>query len=780
MGAYDAIFGAETKNPSTTTSNVPNTITDELLDSLRVVEGGKEQFPINKTTKAMGPYQFMPDTVQMLHKKGYKFNAFDEQEAREASRKYLTELLDQNKGDLRKALAQYGGFVKTDPTNYVNKVLGNAKQKANISVTDSEPEVDILGQFFSSKENPKPPARMSAESVPTAQNIQPPKLDYSKQQIPSLGEKLVGVGETALKGASSLVAPIVGGAAGIAQNVLGGTLGTQEGLKKAEETAGQVSEALTYEPRTEAGKAFAGNVGNKIQNVLEATKMPPLGPIEIASQLPATMGAANQISGGAKQILRQQLTEKFPQTTPVVKPLPINERIEPILNKPKITYAELQQQLKEKQIEANKPQETLKGVGAARVTNEQERISRAKELPIPIELSKDQATRNPADVRFARETAKDPVLGQALQEKYANDNLKIQKNLDHLVEQTGAEFSGLPEPELAKKLVDTIEPYRKKRRQEVSDAYELADQAGETDQLVSYKPLVDYIEKQTKNRPTKKAQNPILGIVEEEIKANDPTGTGQINLKAMDDIYKTIVNETDPTQRGSLYHSGKLRKAFDEATKGAGGDLYRKARKLNAEYMTEFEDTPVIKNLTAIKKGTTQRTVAIENLIDKSILKGTADDVRRLFTTLEKTPEGQTIANELRGYVAKHIKDEATKGVQLDINGLPYVSTKNLDTVIKGLDKSGKLEYLFGKKNAEYYRTLNDATKDIQTVPQGTTNPSGTAAQIAALLAETGAQFALTGVPAPVVGGLKHGYSYLKTKQQLNKIKDFVNYSKEK
>jgi hypothetical protein len=488
---------------------------------------------------------------------------------------------------------------------------------------------------------------------------------------------------------------------------------------------------------------------------------------DVQNMMNTLLVAAPAATKSVKNVLKEQFAAKAP----------VAPKVEPTMaEKPRVTYAELQEQLQRKK---GKPFE-MPGVGAAEVTAENQRIARAKELPVPIELSKDQATRNPADVRFARETAKDPVLGQALQEKYANDNLKIQKNLDNLVEQTGAEFTGLPEAELSQKLIDTVEPYRKQRKQEVTSAYQAADQAGETNQLVSYKPLVDYIENQTKNRPTKKGQNPILGIVEEELKANDPSGTGQINLKAMDDIYKTIVNETDPTQKGSLYHSGNLKKAFNKATEGAGGDFYRQARKLNAEYMTEFIDTPVIKNLTAIKKGTTQRLVAIENLIDKSIIKGTTDDVRRLFATLEKTPEGKTIANELRGYVAQHIKNEATKGVQLDINGLPYVSTKNLDTVIKGLDKSGKLEYLFGKKNAEYYRTLNDATKDIQTVPQGTTNPSGTGAQIATLLAESGAQFALSGVPVPIAGGIKLGYGQLKTRQQLRKIKDFVDYSKGK
>ncbi len=72
------------------------------------------------------------------------------------------------------------------------------------------------------------------------------------------------------------------------------------------------------------------------------------------------------------------------------------------------------------------------------------------------------------------------------------------------------------------------------------------------------------------------------------------------------------------------------------------------------------------------------------------------------------------LINELKGSVAQRIKDQATKGVQRDINGLPYVETKSLDTIINQLDKSDKLDLLFGKKGAEYYRTINDATKKLQ------------------------------------------------------------------
>jgi len=686
--------------------------------------------------------------------------------------------LDQNTTDLNSPDADTRRRAQAN-IEMIRREMGGSKQPSK----PAQP-VSLLDDFLSQSQEQGPPVKVESSGGVKAGSIpQMPATPMTKEPstIEKLGRSAAGLADTVIGGIQALPG------AALAETGYAGVRAL-EGLGLAEPGRAERGREAVYkefvEPFTkpigqaagvtetpeykgEASQQLMQFIGENLDKGADWISQKTGIPKADVQNLMFTAGlAAPGIGKNAKTALQEQFAAKAP----------VAPRVEPTMQKPKVSYAELQQQLQTKK---GKPFE-MPGVGAAQVTAENQRIARAKELPVPIELSKDQATRNPADVRFARETAKDPVLGQALQEKYANDNLKIQKNLDSLVEQTGAEFSGLPESELSKKLIETVEPYRKQRKKEVSDAYQLANEAGETDQLVSYKPLVDYIENQTKGRPTKKAQNPILGIVEEELKANDPSGTGQINLKAMDDIYKTIVNETDQTQKGSLYHSGNLKKAFNKATEGAGGDLYRKARKLNTEYMTEFEDTPVIKNLTAIKKGTTQRSVALENLIDKSILKGTADDVRRLFTTLEKTPEGKTIANELRGYVAQYIKNEATKGVQLDINGLPYVSTKNLDTVIKGLDKSGKLEYLFGKKNAEYYRTLNDATKDIQTVPQGTTNPSGTGAQIASLLAESGAQFALSGVPVPIAGSIKLGYGQLKTRQQLRKIKDFVEYSKGK
>lgn len=141
-------------------------VNDQLLDSLRKVESGKDKFALNKDTKAMGPYQFMPETVQMLHKQGIEFNPFNEKEAREAARTYLGQLVDRNKGDVDKALAQYGGFVTKDPSGYVNKVKqGQTAAPATQPAAPAQTSADPLEAFLSGKPAPAPSQAPQVEST---------------------------------------------------------------------------------------------------------------------------------------------------------------------------------------------------------------------------------------------------------------------------------------------------------------------------------------------------------------------------------------------------------------------------------------------------------------------------------------------------------------------------------------------------------------------------------------------------------------------------------------
>ena len=78
----------------TTTPSAPSSvITDQILNRLKMVESSGDPYALNKESKAMGAYQFMPEQVQTMHKQGIKFNPFDENESRAAAKSYLEKLV---------------------------------------------------------------------------------------------------------------------------------------------------------------------------------------------------------------------------------------------------------------------------------------------------------------------------------------------------------------------------------------------------------------------------------------------------------------------------------------------------------------------------------------------------------------------------------------------------------------------------------------------------------------------------------------------------------------
>jgi len=427
-------------------------ISDKLLDSLRRVESGKDPYAVNKETKAMGAYQFMPDTVAMLHKQGIKFNPFDENEARQAAKTYLEQLTAKNGGDVNKALAQYGGFITKNPNEYVNKVTGGAKQSQPM-----QQPADDLGQLI------------LGDGTTTPKRVSPIE-ELKQKQLAGLQ----GVGEAGRSLLSGLIAPVIGGVGGAATTLTSPDFGTQKAIQQGQQRASDIQGKIQgyFEPKSEAGQKIIENIGN----AMEASKLPPAFIPEAPKMAPQGGKVATQ--------LQQQLANR----TPIAQ--------------------ELQQAFQARQAAP------LAGVGAAEVQQANLRRAKAQELPIPIDLTKGQETRNFGDVQFERETAKNPQFGQPLQEKFADQNAKIQQNLQKLVDMTGAEEVGVGPDALGEKVRAHVEGVKKERKAEVTKAYDAAKAAGEMQEPVSYQSILDYI---NDKRPTVQEQNPILRAVKEEI-----------------------------------------------------------------------------------------------------------------------------------------------------------------------------------------------------------------------------------------------------------------------
>jgi hypothetical protein len=100
--------------------------------------------------------------------------------------------------------------------------------------------------------------------------------------------------------------------------------------------------------------------------------------------------------------------------------------------------------------------------------------------------------------------------------------------------------------------------------------YAIADNAGETLEQVPYQNLLTYINAQT---PTRRGTlDPILNDVAEQLARNDPNGTGNITIRALEDIYQVVGKQKDsasaPVMKGLI----------DKIQEGKGGDLYKAAR----------------------------------------------------------------------------------------------------------------------------------------------------------------------------------------------------------
>jgi hypothetical protein len=191
-------------------------VTEEILDRLKKTESSGDRFALHPKTKALGAYQFMPETAIMLHKQGVEFNPFNEKQSREAARIYLEQLVKQNNGDLNKALKQYGGFKEQDPSSYISKVTGTTQTSAPkdqfdlLAMKESKPTIEtkspapkdqfdlLMGQPEQTKAQPIKPKQEQPKVVETQTPLteSPSFLDKAKQTA----ERMAGAVDVAYGG----------------------------------------------------------------------------------------------------------------------------------------------------------------------------------------------------------------------------------------------------------------------------------------------------------------------------------------------------------------------------------------------------------------------------------------------------------------------------------------------------------------------------------------------------------------------------------------------------
>lgn len=561
---------------------------------------------------------------------------------------------------------------------------------------------------------------------------------------PGVGEQIVGAGETALAlgtGATGGALGMIGGTLkGIAEQLLSGQFGTQQAANLVEKSAMQGAHALTYAPRTPAGQAMTASAGEALSQIVPA--MP----------LTAEMGA---LAAGARAATPAVVAGAQRAAQPVVAAVEKAKQMIPGAAEVKPTPG------------------TMGSAGAQGVDIASLRQAKADELPVPIKLTEGQKSRTFEQQRFERETAKIPETGEPLRERFAQQNLQLQQNMDAFIDMTGAQAPDLRSVGLS--VDQALRARAAKDKVKIRTLYKDAEKAGELEAPVTLDTIVQHL---TDSAPEAEVANVLkatrakalqLGVAVEDASGN--LVPQPVTLKTAE-LFRRSINNATNAEPTNIRQASIMKQLVDDQTATLGGNLYKQARQARTRYAKDYENVGLVKQLLGLKRGSDDRAIAVEDVLRRSVIDpstslDTVRQVRRLLQT--EGENGKQAWSELQGGTLRHIKDEALKNVAPDQMGNRTMSPAQLDRVITQLDKTGKLDFVFGKRGAEQLRTINDVAKDVLTSPAGAVNTSNTATVLAGLMDV--AISGTTGVPAPVMTSFRVITNSIKDKKLRARVK---------
>jgi hypothetical protein len=596
------------------------------------------------------------------------------------------------------------------------------------------PEFDTVAQAYQI-------AKSEETTAVTQQQIAQPPAQ------PSIGQQIVGAGETALTLGTGAVGGTLGTLAGtlqgLSQQILSGQFGTPEAVRAVEKAAAAGAQALTYQPRGQVGQEMTQTAGQFL-----ASALPPIIP-QVAGL--NALGQATRQAAPIVQATAQRgaaAVQQAARTTGQAIAKPVQAATTAVretlgMETPAVT--------------ATAPAAGARAsVGAAATPEAMRRTTTAESLPVPVQLTKGAATRDAQQLAFEKEQIKSD-LGGPLRQRAEENNLQALQNFDALAEMTDAQLMDLSSTggAVVKSLTDGLTAAKNKTRA----AYKAAENAGELENNVTLSSVVDYI---NENIPEGDLA-PILKAAQQKaiaIGAAVPDADGRlvaqpITLRQAESLRQTF--QRAGFEGADQFHGGSLKRAFDVETEGLGGDLYKKARQIRLDQARKFENRAIVARLIKNRKGMEDPQVAADQVFRKSILNSSPEEItflKRVLLTSGK--DGQQAFKELQGATVRHLRDEATKGMGMDSQDRPLISPAKLHQSVQALDANGRLDVILGKKNAQTVRDLDDVVRYVTTVPPGTlVNSSGTAGTLMAAIAEAGATGALTGLPLPVASGLR-------------------------
>lgn len=640
---------------------------------------------------------------------------------------------------------------------------------------------------------PKPTNHQS--SLPdfdaNGQIVAPEMPKAPPQEMPlSLTDKIIGGGEAALTVGTGMIGGAIGQAAGglhgIAESVVDGTFGTQQGAQNAVNRAGQFANALTYEPNTAAGQRAVGAVGEFIEDTGLDTLPPVLGGgVGTATatlgraSVPVATTAAREVAQAAKPVVAQVVEQaKRPVTA-------VTEAAKSTVNKVG-------------EATGLRTADAGGSMGAASVPIDVTRQELFNEFNVPSTTA--QVSRNPTDLAEMHNLArKGGEAGQIIQDHLNNQQQALGTAIDDMIYSKGATTTNAAE--VGERINDVLGTQFKVERAAINKKYQAvresegaqtkvdlsnepkwaeddlkaADERGiQLDNQSTLDLINENIDLETTAiyRDAKRAAVR-LGVADEVEGRLVPKPKGQEpNVNQVEEWRKLINDLGSNSDDGDIRIKTRLKKLIDNSLDNSGSNAFREVRKEYSQFKQSWEGRAVLSDLVAMKRGANSgdRKIIDENIVNRIIKPTTSQkDLEFVKKKILQSEDGEQAWNDLQASIIDKIRNEAFSGAQ-DAQGNNALLASKMEKVVKTLDgTTQRLDTLLGKQEAEKIRNAAELAKIIKTVPEGTgVNWSNTGTLIATMMDATiGTVFTGIPVPVPVTLALREAVKHMKGKKEV-------------
>jgi hypothetical protein len=548
---------------------------------------------------------------------------------------------------------------------------------------------------------------------------------------------ITAVPEAATTIGTGMAAQPVAGYAGMAGSVAPGP----EGQGAA--WAGKTQEALTYQPHSPEAQGLVSLAGipgmlwNAGTNYVGEHVADRAGPLMGTIAKTGLDAIPYMFGGGLLSSASRSAARTAPKAAAGVAPaaaaaLPnIETAVQLKLKQGGIDWKNLAPDVQQKVMDFAKSANNFEGTDPTALA----RVARAANLRHPVPLTVGQATRREGQLR-AEEGLKVTEAGKPISERHLDQNDALLANLDAIkqsaapksvsLEDIGRRMSGEKGKGQKTDIEGALVMAENKSAKNVSAMYEKAKSSPEGQLPVNPEPVINWLTENgaaAASVPAIKSMADMLkkfGAVEFD-EAGKATAHRTFTLNEMEEIRK-FTNKIDPHDGSPTSHyMGEVRRVIDKATEGAGGDIYKAARKARTEHAMKFEEPKAVANLLK-DSSRTDRKVALEDVWNKTVLGGSIADLQRIKLQLLSAKDKPTLEagrkawRDVAAQTVEYIKGEATKGVSLNERQKPEVNPGQMK---RAIDKIGpkKLEMLIGKSAADELRATLETAQDVKTIP---------------------------------------------------------------